>query len=644
MGIINLVSLKRNKREQFITKHEFTNYFKYPNTYWFLLTEEIESFFQDEDQQEELYNLALKDQIILLREIVEAKDSVFAENTRKLNKLKDQKLILFYKQFFKIPTLSVYSHASLTNEQTDYVVKVLLDPKKETVFFYKPTLVSGKLKIKPTAIYKYKNKIYLIEHFWSSRLKQESLATFIFYNHFFTNHLPQIEIAQYLVSYLSRKPSPNKELIVEIGNSLPWTSKVRSPEGPMDEKMKNINSFFGLDIEYWDSIYEKIFTKQEFNLINNKPWEIEDDPILEPIRAINELLKFLENPDRSISFEHLSNHFLRNKKTIASPSAPHYKSIIKQIFPNFPQSSNILPFDKALIHLRSYSKDPQKQKFFLDYTCNLSFIPDFPKDQDYIIFQEAIDHYQELKNKKVKVYYDFESVSLPFPYLENTQPYMQIVLQLSLIRTRDGIEEKPTNNLIIDPLELSINFFKQIIDAIYVDEPSVAYIVYNKSFENTRLKEMAALIQEDEYTFKVASIIDRTIDLANWFAYGNKPHIIHKKLKGFHSIKKVNELIPRDIAEQTGTKNYSDLKKCQNGVMAQSLLLSRALITDKATDEINWKKNKDFMYAYCENDVRNMLAVELYIEKLINENKYPVFNEKEFIETKLNYKRSKLLP
>ncbi|WP_246307752.1 DUF2779 domain-containing protein [Candidatus Mycoplasma haematohominis] len=646
MGLINLISAKKNKKEWFITKNEFINYFKYPRQYWFLITEEIENFFESEEKQEELYNLALQDQMVLLREIVEAKDSVFVENTNKLNKLKDQKITDFYKKYFKLPTLSFYSHSSIANDQTDYIVNTLLDPKRETVFFYKPTLISGKLKIKPTALFKYKNKIYLIEHFWSSSLKKESLGTFIFYNHFFTKHLTSLKIDQYLITYLSRKPSPDKELIVEIGNSLPYTSKVRAPTDPLDEKIKNINTLFNLDIEYQDSLYEQIFTKQEFACINNEPWdeEIEDDPITKPEKAIERLIKFKEHENRDICFNTLSDNFLRNQKKIVSPSSAHYKSIVKQIFPEFVQAHNILPFDKTLICLDRYSEDPEKQKFFLEYTSNLKFIPGFPKDQDYIVFEAAIEKYEFLKKKRIKVYYDFESVSLPFPYLENTKPYMQIVLQLSLIKTIDNVEVKPTTNLIIDPLELSINSFKQIIDAIYVDEPNVAYIVYNQSFENTRLKEMAELIQEDEYKQKVISIIDGTVDLANWFTFGNNPHIIHKKLKGFHSIKKVNALIPQDIAIKTEIKNYSDITKCQNGVMAQSLLLSRALVTDPKTDEYNWNKNKEFMYTYCENDVRSMLAVELYIERLIEENKYPLFDPKQFVDKKLQYKRLKLLP
>lgn len=100
-------------------------------------------------------------------------------------------------------------------------------------------------------------------------------------------------------------------------------------------------------------------------------------------------------------------------------------------------------------------------------------------------------------------------------------------------------------------------------------------------------------------------------------------------------------MIPKDIELATGTKKYSDLSKCQNGIMAQAMLLSRALVTDSLQDEHNWMKNKEFMHSYCENDVRSMMAVELYIGRLIEENRYDLFDPEKFRREKLRFKRLK---
>lgn len=145
----------------------------------------------------------------------------------------------------------------------------------------------------------------------------------------------------------------------------------------------------------------------------------------------------------------------------------------------------------------------------------MEFLINPEETQEYIVFENAIKEFEKFKNKKTQVYYDFETISVPFPVLKNTKPYMQIVLQLSLITVSNGEETKPALNLIVDPLEVSIDSFKKIIDSIYVNDVDIVYVVYNKTFENSRLKEMAELIGENEYFLKVTEIIDNTVDLAN---------------------------------------------------------------------------------------------------------------------------------
>lgn len=339
------------------------------------------------------------------------------------------------------------------------------------------------------------------------------MAHLAFYNYFFTKLLG-FKIDQYLLTYLLAKPFCGKELLVEVTNSLPFTSKVRTPEGPGDEKMKNVNSFFGLSMDYPGTLYERLFDREAFDSINNEPWELFDEEIVNPEKALEKLREFIENPSRDLDFYRLSEDFLRGKSNMVGPTSNLYKSIFAHLFPPFNFSSSIMPLVNSLLIIRDCPTEEQRN-IFLDYTSNLNFLTGFPKDQDYILFPEAIACFEDLKNKRVKVYYDFETVSLPFPYFDNTKPYAQIVLQLSLIVVRDNVEQKPATNIILDPLELSIDSFKRIIDAIYVDEEDVAYVVYNRSFENTRLKEMAELINEDEYGRKVTEIIDRTIDLAN---------------------------------------------------------------------------------------------------------------------------------
>jgi hypothetical protein len=69
-----------------------------------------------------------------------------------------------------------------------------------------------------------------------------------------------------------------------------------------------------------------------------------------------------------------------------------------------------------------------------------------------------------------------------------TLPYQQLVFQVSVIKTvNDKITD--TNNMVVDPKGIEYKDFCGIIDAIYSEEAD-AYVVYNKSYENSKLQSM----------------------------------------------------------------------------------------------------------------------------------------------------------
>lgn len=603
-----------------ITTFDFLNYFKKPYIFWFLNDSEIESYFLELLGEEIEEAPSLEDLI----KLVDSEDNLIKSNFFKLNELLDQKLKTFFINKFKIATIDFYDHTFHKDDSTSQLLRALQSPRN--AFIFKPKIAFEDLKITPTAIYKYKNKIYLIQHSWSTALKKELIASFIYYQYVLSKL--NIQIAQYFISYLSSEVVTDKELIVHINVFLPVTTKKLCITDFTDERIRNVNVYFGLEnILYGDSLYELLCTREEFHNLNNEPWEKEE---LNIDLILKELRQFKNKPNREVDLIRVVSTFLKYQKYIVSPDNSWYWCLFRKYFNNAGFSGKLLPLNKLAPHLCT-----EKRAFLLSYLNEMQFMA-FHEDQDYYIFESAVIPFKALKNKAIKVYYDFETLSVPFPYLENTKPFTQIVLQLSLVQTENNKESKVVN-IILDPLELKVSDFKQIIDAIYIDEPDVAYIVYNKSFENTRLKEIATLINEEEYSLKIISIIDRTIDLADWFTFGNNPYIIHKKLKGFHSIKKVIELIPEELLKKTKTVKYSELERCKNGAMAQALLLSRALAS-KERDASNWEKNKEFMCLYCENDVRSMMAVELFIEQLINKNKYDYFDLKKYLKLKKEYR------
>lgn len=230
-------------------------------------------------------------------------------------------------------------------------------------------------------------------------------------------------------------------------------------------------------------------------------------------------------------------------------------------------------------------------------------------------------YWEKLKSKKV--YFDFETINTSIRPIDNCLPFMQIVTQCSIITNHNEykkIDEKSKCiNMIADPKNITLDFFKEIINNLFEGD-EYSYIVYNKSFESSRLKEMAIFINEEEFSKKVAIIRDNLFDLADLFTIKKDGcAILIKELGGFYSIKKVLPYIEKtspEIFKSTGCKDYSKLE-VGNGLDCQNKTMIRFF--DKMSDD-NWNKLKIELEKYCENDIRAMVAVEYFIEKIINPN------------------------
>jgi hypothetical protein len=160
---------------------------------------------------------------------------------------------------------------------------------------------------------------------------------------------------------------------------------------------------------------------------------------------------------------------------------------------------------------------------------------------------------------------------------------MQTVNQVSVIFDHGDKVLSNSNNVLIDPQQIDLDSYKQIIDAILPSKDlsmcsQYIYIVYNKSFEVSRLNEMKALFKinqktyANEYAQKVDVITKNIFDLADLFNLETPVSIAIKKNHGFYSIKKVlpiiDELYP-DIFNEVKCLDYKKLHLIQNGSQAQ---------------------------------------------------------------------------
>ncbi|MBO6094981.1 DUF2779 domain-containing protein [bacterium] len=135
-----------------------------------------------------------------------------------------------------------------------------------------------------------------------------------------------------------------------------------------------------------------------------------------------------------------------------------------------------------------------------------------------------------------------------------------------------------------------------MVDKLYSPKPTL-YIVYNKSFESDRLKDIDFIIKDPQYHKKIESIRNHIFDLMNFFknnikkfplkknsedknGFNQSSPILSKKLRGYYTIKKViNELVPERILREVNCKRYNDpqLSQIHKGDVAKNATMLRYL-------------------------------------------------------------------
>ena len=148
---------------------------------------------------------------------------------------------------------------------------------------------------------------------------------------------------------------------------------------------------------------------------------------------------------------------------------------------------------------------------------------------------------------------DFESFPCPLPRFKGEKPYFQSLFQFSLhIEKFPGICDKENDHyefLASDSSDQRLQLVEKLCEYIKDDNGSV--LVYNESFEKTRIKELAIMFPD--YAEKLLSINERLFDLLHIVKTNTKLfeglgfdrdraktiNYYHEDLSGSFSIKKV---------------------------------------------------------------------------------------------------------
>lgn len=301
-------------------------------------------------------------------------------------------------------------------------------------------------------------------------------------------------------------------------------------------------------------------------------------------------------------------------------SNKNWNAILEKYYPNYVGVNGKILTKKEVIE-----KIPFEELMFMTPVLNAiltySFLGRGEVEVDSSKLKDFFAIISKLEQKVV--WYDFEAFSLPICPLKGFLPFQQVVSQVSIIVT-NNLKEIEKNNIVIDPKNIVLNDLFEIIKAIY--KPNHFYVVYNKSYENTRLKEILSFLNRnenknaEEARKMVCEIIENTIDLADFFitSRSSYPAIFIPDLKGKHSIKLLEKYITSKRPNLPyKIKEYKNLD-IKNGMMAMECANNRALgiIGDQ-----EWATKSAMLKEYCENDVRAMILV-FYLIKDITKNNH----------------------
>ena len=196
-------------------------------------------------------------------------------------------------------------------------------------------------------------------------------------------------------------------------------------------------------------------------------------------------------------------------------------------------------------------------------------------------------------------FFDFETLFAAVPVLDGTRPYQQVPFQYSLhiLNAENRIVHE---EFLADPqdfLNSTTDPRKKMIDQMKLDFlPKGSIVTYNKSFEKTRLQELATFFPED--ALFLWGLIERLVDLYDIF---RSRWFYMPQMRNSASIKSVLPALAPEFS-------YNDLEISDGGT-ASSLFYESIADDTKNTQEL-----RNNLLQYCERDTYGMVVIYNYLK------------------------------
>lgn len=184
---------------------------------------------------------------------------------------------------------------------------------------------------------------------------------------------------------------------------------------------------------------------------------------------------------------------------------------------------------------------------------------------------------------------DYETYNPALPYYDGYTPYQQMVFQYSLhVIDQPNSEPRHYEYLVTEGGDPGIQITQQLVQHI---RPQGAVIVWNKTFEASRNKEMAVLYPQ--FQGFLLGLNERMYDLADIFSQG---YYVHPDFHGSYSIKGVLPVLVPQMS-------YQDMPvACGDDAMLAWYRLMNGMV-----DEGEQGKLIEDMLSYCKLDTLAMV-------------------------------------
>jgi len=218
-----------------------------------------------------------------------------------------------------------------------------------------------------------------------------------------------------------------------------------------------------------------------------------------------------------------------------------------------------------------------------------------------VINKDAIKEFISYLNYPL-YFMDFESFQPSVPLFDNSKPYQQIPFQYSVFKKKSKTSEAAHFEFLAEPdIEPRKKFIEKLLKDI---EETGDVIVYNKTFEITRLNEIAR--DFPEYETDIQKLISRIKDLMVPF---QKKYYYAPEMKGSYSIKAV---LPSLVPELS----YDALKINEGGLAS---IAYESLQTE--TDLMFIAEIKEQLLEYCKLDTLAMVRILEKLDSLVHKEK-----------------------